>query len=86
MVEALARWLGTYAIQVLSVLLVAVLLLIALLWRLFEAYYGQLWSWGNTLWQRLTRLAWAQRLERRYPRLWAFLGRRLSPGGYLAFI
>jgi len=83
MPESTIEWIGVYALELLSVLLVVILGLILLLWRLFEMYYSKLWQWGKQLWRSFRNLTLVQKLARRSPWLWAFLRQRLSPQGYL---
>lgn len=81
--EVLARFIGLHAVEFLVLLLAFILILIFLLWRLFEAHYKQLWRMASNLWRWIRSLPLARHLRQKYPVLWSFLGRRLSPGGYL---
>lgn len=81
--EVSAQLIGAYALELFFGLLIAVLLAIVLLWRLFEAYHRKLWGLASALWRYLTHLPGVRRLRQRYPRVWSFLGERLSPDSYL---
>lgn len=83
MVQLLAQQIGDYAIPIFLVLLIAVLLAILLLWRLFEVYQQRLWNAAARLWHHLTSSRSVQRLRQRYPRFWSFLGERFAPDNYL---
>jgi undecaprenyl-diphosphatase len=63
--------------------MIAVLLTILLLWRLFEAYHQRWTAAATRLWRWFTSSTLVQDVRQRYPHLWRFLGRRLAPGNYL---
>lgn len=83
MAQLFAEFIGAHALAFTAALLVIVLAGIALLWRLFEAYYLRLWEITSGLWQRVILLPPLPKLRQRYPGVWSFLGNRLSPTGYL---
>lgn len=83
MVQLLAQRIGDYALPIFLMLLIAVLLGILILWRLFEAYHQKWWEGAARLWRRFTASAWVQGLGQRYPRGWTFLSQRLVPDNYL---
>ncbi|WP_168058315.1 phosphatase PAP2 family protein [Candidatus Manganitrophus noduliformans] len=81
--EQLAELIGAYAVAVLVCILALFLGTAILLWHWIERYGQTLWEWIGLLWRATLDLPPLIRLRRRFPRLWAFLGRRLSPEGYL---
>jgi len=81
--EELAALIGAYAPAVLIGLLAVLLGIAILLWRWLERYGQTLWEGIGLLWRAAVALPPIIRLRRRFPRLWSFLGRRLSPQGYL---
>lgn len=83
MIQQIAQILGTYALPIFAGFVLVTLLLITLLWRLFEWSYRQLWAWVSQLWHVITYLPPVQWLWRRSPGVWSFLGRRLAPREYL---
>lgn len=54
---------------------------LALFWSQLDR--NALWVWADARRQQLVRLRFVRWLGVRFPRLWAFIGRRLSPGSYL---
>jgi undecaprenyl-diphosphatase len=83
MIQQIAQLLGMYALPIFIAFVVVVLAFIFLFWRLFEAHYRRFWEWGSRIWHFITHLLPTQWLRQRYPRLWSFLGRRLSSREYL---
>lgn len=81
--ELLAELIGAYALAVLAALLAVGLGAVILLWRWLDRIGPVLWRWTALLWSLIADFPPWVRLRRRFPRLWAFLGRRLSPEGYL---
>lgn len=64
-------------------LLLALIVGLVLLGRWIMRHRTDLWSWANRRRQLLLQAPAVRSLQRRYPAAWAFLGRRLSRGGYL---
>lgn len=81
--EQLAELIGAYAVAVLVCILALFLGTVILLWHWIERYGQTLWEWIGLLWHATFDLPPLLRFRRRFPRFWAFLGRRLSPEGYL---
>lgn len=81
--KQLAELIGAYAVAVLVCILALFLGTAILLWHWIERYGQTLWEWIGLLWRTTLHLPPLLRLRRRFPRFWAFLGRRLSPEGYL---
>lgn len=80
--EQLAALIGAYAVAMLVGILALFLGTVILLWHWIERYGQTLWEWIGLLWRLVIDLPPFTRLRRRFPRFWAFLGRRLSPEGY----
>lgn len=81
--ERIAEFIGTNAIALLALWLAALLGAIAGGWHLLDRHRHVLWRRAEALWVPLAdwpALVW---LRQRFPRLWRFIGRRLSPQGYL---
>ncbi len=83
MIDTLAYVFGSYSTEAISVLLIILLLSIFGLGRVFEAFYQKLWRSANSFWGWLSSLPPVRYVSDRYPSIWKFMGRRLSPGGYL---
>ncbi len=83
MIQQIAQLLGMYALPIFIAFVIVVLSLIFLLWRLFETHYRRLWEWGSRIWHLITHLLPTQWLRQHYPRIWSFLGHRLSAREYL---
>jgi membrane-associated phospholipid phosphatase len=79
-IDSCASWIGAHALAILLVIFVTALGVIATLWRLFEL---KLWAHLDGWRQRVLGLAFAERLHKRYPRVWRFFGARFAPDSYL---
>jgi undecaprenyl-diphosphatase len=83
MIHGLAQFIGIYILELFFMLVIVVLLVIVLGWRLFEAYYRRLWEFGSIFWHYVASLPFVEWLQQHHPRVWSFLGGRLSPDNYL---
>lgn len=79
-IDSWASWIGAHALAILLVIFVTALGVVATLWRLFEL---KLWAHTDDWRQRVLGLAFAKRLQQRYPRVWRFFGARFAPDSYL---
>lgn len=83
MIYTIADLIGQHGLELLINLVLIVIGLILLLWELFERYYKDLWRLGSDIWDRISSLSVIKHWREQHPRSWTFLGRRLSPHGYL---
>lgn len=82
-IALLSELIGAYALPILLAILVLVLGAIYLIWRLVDTYSSAWWRAVSAAWQYVAD-SWPIRwLRQRFPWLWTFLNRRLSPEGYL---
>jgi undecaprenyl-diphosphatase len=77
----LERYVGQASLAL--VLLAALVTVILLLWRRFDLSGATIWGWAEHAWDRCCRLGAFTWLQRRYPRTWAFVLARFTPGEFL---
>lgn len=83
MIDEPLNLVGAAALGLLALLLIAGLSGLALVWRWAERSGPTLLGRAGERWAPLAEAPLMIWLRRRFPRLFAFLGRRLSPEGYL---
>jgi membrane-associated phospholipid phosphatase len=65
------------------VLLLALVVVLAILWRRLDLSRETLWRAAQRLWSACRDSAVVRHLRERYPRAWAFAAARVTPGQYL---
>lgn len=77
----LERYVGQASLALM--LLAALVVVLVVLWRRFDLSGAARWGWAERAWGTCCGSGVARRLNARYPRAWAFVVARFTPGGFL---